>query len=125
MDRRRGTLGTVVRLGASVLAAGALVAGLALPWVGGPALAAQQSTSLLGDPPLELTDEPPAGNTVMLAANGEEITRFYDENRQPVAPDQIAEIMKQAMVAIEDARFYEHGGLDVQGTLRALITNIA
>jgi len=33
--------------------------------------------------------------------------------------------MKQAMVAIEDARFYEHHGLDVQGTVRALLTNIA
>ena len=33
-----------------------------------------------------------------------------------MAADQIAEIMKQALVAVEDARFYEHGGLDVQGT---------
>ena len=33
--------------------------------------------------------------------------------------------MKQALVAIEDARFYDHGGLDVQGTLRALVTNMA
>ena len=67
----------------------------------------------------ELTDESPPGNTVMLAANGEVITHFYKENRAPVASDQIAEIMKQALVAIEDARFYDHGGLDVQGTLRA------
>ena len=61
----------------------------------------------------------------MLAANGEVITSFYEENRAPVAGDQIAEVMKQAMVAIEDARFYDHGGLDVQGTLRALVTNVA
>jgi membrane peptidoglycan carboxypeptidase len=33
--------------------------------------------------------------------------------------------MKRAMVAIEDARFYEHNGLDVQGTLRALVKNLA
>src|SRR3712207_1115936 len=59
------------------------------------------------------------------AANGEVITQFYDENRAPVAGDQIAQVMKDAMVAIEDARFYEHGGLDVQGTLRALVRNIA
>src|SRR3954468_11196100 len=125
MDRRRGTLGTVVRLGASVLAAGALVAGLALPWLGGPAFAAQQSTSLLGDPPLELTDQPPPGNSVLLAADGSVITSFYEENRDPVAAEQIADIMKHAMVAIEDARFYEHNGLDVQGTVRALLTNLA
>src|SRR3712207_2266748 len=116
---------TLASLTLAVGLAGALLAGLVLPWVGGPALAAQQSTSLLGDPPLELTDEPPPGNTVMLAANGEPITEFYDENRDPVSPDQISEVMKQAMVAIEDARFYEHRGLDVQGTLRALVTNLA
>ena len=34
---------------------------------------------------MELTDEAPAGNTVMLAANGEVITSFYEENRAPVA----------------------------------------
>ena len=125
MDSRTGRVRTLCTLALSVLLAGALLAGVLLPWVGGPAIAAQQSSSLLGDPPVELTDEPPAGNTVMLAADGELITSFYEENRAPVAGDQIAEVMKQAMVAIEDERFYEHAGLDVQGTLRALVTNIA
>ena len=101
-------------LALSIVVAGALLAGLLMPWVGGPALAAQQSTSLLGEPPAELTDVPPPGNTAMLAANGELITSFYQENRAPVASEQIAEVMKHAMVAIEDARFYEHGGLDVR-----------
>ncbi|MGY1822381.1 transglycosylase domain-containing protein [Geodermatophilus sp. SYSU D00079] len=116
---------TLLKLAGTVLAAGALVAALLFPWVGGPAVAAQRSTGLLGDLPTELTIDPPAPNTVLLAANGEPITYFYDENRAPVAPDQIAEVMKQAMVAIEDARFYDHHGLDVQGTLRALVTNLA
>jgi membrane peptidoglycan carboxypeptidase len=125
MRRRTGTFATLCALILGVVLAGALLAGLLMPWVGGPALAAQQSTSLLGDPPEELTDQPPAGNTTMLAANGELITSFYRENRAPVAGDQIAEVMRQAMVAIEDARFYEHGGLDVQGTARALVKNLA
>jgi membrane peptidoglycan carboxypeptidase len=125
MARRTGTFRTLCALALSVAVAGALLAGLLMPWVGGPALAAQQSTSLLGEPPEELTYRPPPGNSSMLAANGEVITYFYDENRAPVAGDQIAEVMKQAMVAVEDARFYEHGGLDVQGTLRALVRNLA
>ena len=123
MDRR--ALVTVLQLAATVVVAGALVAGMLLPWVGGPALAAQQSTSLLGDLPLELTDEPPAGNSVLLAADGEVITYFYEQNRDPVAFEDIAEVMTQAMVAIEDARFYEHHGLDLQGTVRALVTNLS
>jgi membrane peptidoglycan carboxypeptidase len=125
MRQRTGTFRTLCVLAVSIVAAGALLAGLLLPWVGGPAVAAQRSTGLLGDPPEELTDQPPAGNTTMLAANGELITSFYRENRAPIAGDQIAEIMRQAMVAVEDARFYEHGGLDVQGTLRALVKNLA
>jgi membrane peptidoglycan carboxypeptidase len=125
MSQLERSVRTLFMLTLSVVLAGALLAGLLLPWVGGPALVAQQSTSLLGEPPLELTDEPPPANTKMLAANGELITSFYQENREPVAGDQIAEVMKQAMVAIEDARFYEHGGLDVQGTLRAVLTNLA
>ena len=114
---------TLVRLAAAVVAAGALVAGLLFPWVGGPALAAARNSGLFGPAPTELTVEPPAGNSVVLAADGEPITWFYDQNRSPVAPDQIAPVMKQALVAIEDSRFYEHRGVDVQGTIRALITN--
>src|SRR5688572_17059253 len=105
MDQRTDRARTLGALALSVVLAGALLAGMLLPWIGGPAVAAQQSTSLLGDLPLELTDEPPAGNTVMLAANGEVITSFYEQNRAPVAADAVAEVMKQAMVAIEDARF--------------------
>ncbi|SFF21852.1 transglycosylase domain-containing protein [Blastococcus tunisiensis] len=125
MRERAGTVRTLGALALSIVLAGALLAGLLLPWVGGPALTASHSTSLLGDPPEELTDLPPPGNTVMLAGNGELITSFYRENRAPVATEQIAEVMRQAIVAIEDARFYEHGGVDIQGTLRALVRNLA
>ena len=61
----------------------------------------------------------------MLAADGSLITKFYTNNRTPVASDQIADVMKQALVDIEDSRFYEHNGLDVQGTVRALVKNVA
>src|SRR4051794_11010331 len=123
MDRPKA-VGTLLKLLSTIVVAGVLLAGLLFPWIGGPALGAQRSTGLLGAPPVELTDQPPPGNSRMLAANGEEITSFYEQNRTPVAADQIADVMKHAMVAIEDARFYEHHGLDVQGTVRALLTNI-
>jgi membrane peptidoglycan carboxypeptidase len=125
MDSRTGRVRTLFTLALTILLAGLLLAGLLMPWVGVPAVAAQQSSGLLGDPPIELTDAPPPGNTVMLAANGEVITSFYAENRDPVEPGEIAEVMKQAMIAIEDARFHDHAGLDVQGTLRALVKNLA
>src|SRR4051795_9151022 len=117
------TVRTLLVLALSTVLAGALLAGLLLPWVGGPALLAAQSSSLLGDAPVELTDEPPPGNTVMLAANGELITSFYEQNRAPVTSDQIAPVMKHAMVAIEDARFYEHNRQYVGGLASARVRN--
>ena len=125
MSTFAGSVRTLLRLALSTLLAGALLAGVLLPWVGGPALLAAESSNLLGEAPGELTDQPPAGNTTMLAANGELIISFYEQNRAPVTSDQIADVMKRAMVAIEDSRFYEHHGLDVQGTLRALVKNMA
>jgi membrane peptidoglycan carboxypeptidase len=115
----------LLKLAATVVVAGALLAGLLLPWVGGTGVVARNSASLLDALPVELTDKTPAGNTRVLASDGSLITNFYENNRTPVASDQISEIMKQALVDIEDSRFYAHNGLDVQGTLRALVTNVA
>src|SRR3954465_8691204 len=115
----------LVKLAATVVVAGALLAGLLMPWVGGTGLVARHSASLLDALPVELTDKTPAGNSKVLAADGSLIANFYANNRTPVTADQIAPVMKQALVDIEDARFYEHHGLDVQGMLRALVTNVA
>ena len=115
----------LAKLAATIVVAGALLAGLLLPWVGGTGLVARNSASLLDALPVELTDKTPAGNTRVLAADGSLITNFYENNRTPVTSDQISEVMKQALVDIEDSRFYDHNGLDVQGTLRALVTNVA
>ncbi|MFW3171739.1 transglycosylase domain-containing protein [Geodermatophilus sp. CPCC 206100] len=103
---------------------GALLAALLVPWVVGPGLAASNSASLLAPLPVELTDATPPGNTVVLAADGSVITNIYRNNRTPVGADQIADVMEQALVDIEDERFYEHGGLDLEGTVRALLRNV-
>src|SRR3712207_1231826 len=115
----------LAKLAATIVLAGALVAGLLLPFVGGSGVVARNSASLLDALPVELTDATPAGNSRVLAADGSLITNFYTNNRTVVTDDQIAEVMKQALVAIEDSRFYEHNGLDVQGTLRAAVTNLS
>ncbi|MGY1823831.1 transglycosylase domain-containing protein [Geodermatophilus sp. SYSU D00079] len=103
--------------------AGALVAALLTPWIVAPGVLASSSAQLLAPLPVELTDATPAGNTVVLAADGSVVTYFYRNNRTPVAADRIADVMEQALVDIEDSRFYEHKGLDVEGTLRALVRN--
>ena len=110
----------------AVTLAGVVLAGLLLPWVGGPGIAARNATTLLNQVPDELSDQPPAGITAVLAADGvTPLTYFYDYYRVPVTIDQIPVVMRQAIIATEDVRFYQHNGLDVQGVLRALITNLA
>jgi membrane peptidoglycan carboxypeptidase len=124
-ENTRARTRLLIKLAATIVVAGMLLAGVLLPWIGGTGLVARDSASLLDALPVELTDQTPAGNTRVLAADGRLITMFYKNNRQSVKSDQISAVMKQALVDIEDSRFYVHNGLDVQGTLRALVTNVA
>ena len=62
--------------------------------------------------------------TRVYAADGRtQIAEFYDEDRHDVALTSIAPVMRQAIVAAEDTRFYEHGGVDPRGVLRALVAD--
>ena len=58
---------------------------------------------------------------------GEEVllTSFYEQNRSVVTFDEIAPVMYDAILSSEDPRFYEHGGVDIIGTTRALLSNAA
>ncbi|MEU7876761.1 transglycosylase domain-containing protein [Microbispora bryophytorum] len=113
----------VLALGMCGAAGGALVAGLVLPFAGGAGLAARSAASVLTDLPVPLREEPLPEVTRLLDRDGHQIAQFYYQNRQSVPLSAVAPVMRQAIVAIEDARFYEHGGLDLKGTLRAFVTN--
>jgi penicillin-binding protein 2 len=52
--------------------------------------------------------------------NGEELGRIFVEDRIVLKPEEIPETMRQAVMAAEDRRFYEHGAIDYWGILRAL-----
>lgn len=62
--------------------------------------------------------------STMTDRDGDPIAYFYDQYRLPVEADQISQEMKDSIVAIEDRRFYEHSGIDLRGTLRALASNV-
>jgi membrane peptidoglycan carboxypeptidase len=106
----------------SVLA-GVLVAGLFVPIAGVAGVGSKAAAAELDSIPAELATPAPATRSRVLMGNGKVLAFFYDENRIPVKLDKIAPVMRQAQIAIEDHRFYEHGALDVKGTLRALIRN--
>ena len=54
------------------------------------------------------------------AADGQLMAVFGENRRYPVSIDQVPERLRQAFIAIEDARFYEHGGVDYKGVARAI-----
>ncbi|MBX3611766.1 MAG: penicillin-binding protein 1A [Hydrogenophaga sp.] len=60
----------------------------------------------------------------VLAANGDLMGEFGEERRNLLTIDQIPDIMKQAVLSIEDARFFEHSGIDYKGMVRAALANL-
>ena len=73
--------------------------------------------------PLNLQTLPLPESTRILAADGTPIADLYQQNRVEVTIDQISKPMQEAILAIEDSRFYEHNGIDFRGTVRAYVTN--
>src|SRR6476469_5668796 len=64
-------------------------------------------------------------NSIVVDANGETIgTLSSDQNKILLSSDQISPNVKNAVVSIEDSRFYEHTGVDFQGIGRALVKDI-
>lgn len=59
------------------------------------------------------------------SADGVLLDEFGEERRSYVPYNEIPKHMKQAILAIEDARFYEHGGIDYVGVLRAGLANFS
>jgi membrane peptidoglycan carboxypeptidase len=104
--------------------AGVLVAGLVLPVAAALGLTARESATAFSDLPAELDVKPLAEQSRVVDATGATIATFYDQNRIYVTLDKIAPVMQQAILAIEDHRFYEHGPIDFQGTARALLGNL-
>jgi penicillin-binding protein 1A len=69
---------------------------------------------------LRLPDDQAVSSRI-LWDDGSLMTRVHGvEDRDPVTLDRMAKVLPRAVIAIEDERYYEHGGFDVRGILRAL-----
>ncbi|PKM95523.1 MAG: glycosyl transferase [Firmicutes bacterium HGW-Firmicutes-1] len=78
-------------------------------------------------PPLDLDDVNPEGYATMIYnQEGLEVQKLHgdDANRIYAQLDQIPKHMQDAVVAIEDERFWNHNGIDIQGIFRAIYRNI-
>ncbi len=111
-------------VGISALA-GVLVAGLALPIAGALGLAAKSSAETFQSLPDDLETQPLAQRSRVFDASGNLLATFFEQNRVDIPLASIAPVMQNALLASEDARFYKHGPIDLQGTSRAALRNFA
>ena len=109
----------------AALVAAALAIALCLAPVaglGGAAVARTDETmqSNLSD----LTHGEVPGVTTINDATGAPMAWIFKQRRYEVASDGISQHVKDALVATEDRRFYQHEGVDMQGFARAMVTNV-
>lgn len=113
-------------MGELTLVAGLLAAGLALPPTLLAGTAVRDATQTFDSLSVPQLAEIPTRSAI-LASDGSVIAYYYPDHiyRDPVSYGQIAPSMREAIVAIEDSRYYQHGAIDPQGTMRAVVTDLA
>ncbi|HEX4830257.1 MAG TPA: transglycosylase domain-containing protein [Trebonia sp.] len=111
---------------------GVLVAAMALPVVAASGILVRNTADKVTATTLSVTTLPQrsaiydrSGNLMTYVYNVDEGTAgtYSGVDRQPVDYDQISPYMTQAVVAIEDDRYWTHGAIDFQGTLRAVVND--
>ncbi|MDD7687609.1 MAG: transglycosylase domain-containing protein [Actinomycetaceae bacterium] len=103
---------------------GALLAATAIPVAAAAGATTNALTGLFEDLPTDIDFTQPSQQSTLLSADGAVITRFYAEDRIVVTSEQISTFIKNAAVAVEDQRFYQHNGVDAQGIIGAIVNNI-
>jgi len=109
------------------IAAGVLVAAMMAPAIALTSQAASASIDIFNNLPENITlGRLTQQNTVYAERDGQpvQIATIYDQNRQNLAWNEVSQFLKDAAVAGEDRRFYDHGGVDVQSVARAAAANI-
>jgi penicillin-binding protein 1A len=115
--RRGGVGGKLLLVGLGVAALLAIAAVAVTSWVLG---VAAKAPSLASCKPVDHS-----GNSVLLAADGSRLGRIASEEaRAPVSIKRVPKSLQHATVAIEDQRFYEHGGVDPEGIARAALKDL-
>jgi len=111
-------------LGLSLLS-GVLVAGISYPVAAGLGLAANRASAGLTGVAAEVTAGPLPQTTTITDSRGRPIAHLFAQDRELVSAGEVAPAMIAAIIAVEDRRFFQHGGADWPATLRALLANTA
>jgi membrane peptidoglycan carboxypeptidase len=115
----------LVKLVGLCLLAGVLVAGMLFPTVGAVGVVSNRASDTVDATSADLVTTDPPLVSVITDKNGGPIAYLYQQYRVNTPSNKISDIMKAAIVAIEDHRFYAHSGVDWTGTFRAALSNQA
>ncbi|MFE4646074.1 transglycosylase domain-containing protein, partial [Streptomyces sp. NPDC056730] len=110
-------------LGVAALS-GVVLAGIALPAAGAIGLAAKGAVEEFDDIPSDLRTPPLSQRNRILDRDGGAIATVYSRDRTVVPLKDVSPHMRDAIIAIEDSRFYDHGAVDLKGILRAMNRNV-
>ena len=106
------------------LITGIVVAAVAFPLFAIGGLGVLVGTDFIDRMPSQLRTTQASQVSYVYAADGKTlITQFYQEYRKYIPLAEISPNMLRAIVSSEDARFYEHGGVDPKGVMRAFVAN--
>ncbi len=122
---RRGVITAVLGTLAFSAIAGILVTALVTPAIAVTSVTAQNAIGIFDSLPtyIEIGTQPQQNKIFANGPHGKkvQIATVFNENRQEVTWDEVAQVAKDAAVDGEDRRFYSHGGVDPTGVVRAIV----
>lgn len=122
-----GVLGGLLGLVGLSAVAGLLITATVTPAIAVSGYAASSAITMFDNMPSYLQPEKLMMPTEIYkkASDGSDVlmAEFYDQNRIPVTWEEVAPVMYDAILSSEDKNFYSHGGVDLLGTMKALVGN--
>ena len=128
-SQKPGVLGAILAFVGMSAVASVLVAAAVTPAIAVTGLTANSTLGIFDNLPdyLAIGDLAEKTSIYATASDGSQVllASFFAQDREEVTWDNVATFAKDAAVATEDPRFYEHGGIDLMGTIRAALSNSA
>jgi membrane peptidoglycan carboxypeptidase len=124
----KGVLGGLLGLVGLSAVAGVLATAAVTPAIAIAGVSGSQALSIFENLPDSLTPGTPMEPTVFYGTGTDgkpfELAKFYDQNRVPVTFDQVSPLLYDAVLSSEDKNFYEHGGVNLGATIKAVVDNV-
>jgi membrane peptidoglycan carboxypeptidase len=125
----RGVVGGLLGFIGMSAVAGVLVTAAVTPALAVSGMAATNTINVFENLPDYLAIDQLSQKSNIYATQGDGtpvlLASFYDQNRVEVGWDSISQFVKDAAVSGEDPRFYQHGGVDLEGTIKGAVQTVA